>query len=290
MNSIMTRKLLFLIRPLSLSLLLTGLLGLSAQGLQAQTQLGIMGGVSLYSGDLSPQEFGVYFEEVRPAFGVFARFDLGRAAALRVGVNGASVEGDDARHGREDRGLAFRSRITEFSLVGELNLFKIGAARNRGLVPYLFGGVAVFRFNPEAPFDGDYIELQPLGTEGQGLPNYEDPYRLTQFAVPMGVGVKVLLSDQLTLGLEFGGRMLFTDYLDDVSNTEVNYFDVLEGNGELAARLSRPTVEDPTADTSYRRGGQYNDWYYVGGVSLAFRIGGHNRGVQSGRGIGCPTF
>ena len=173
MNSIMTRKLSYLIQPLFFSVLLTGLLSFAALSLEAQTQLGVMGGVSLYSGDLSPKEFGVYFEEVRPAFGVFARFELGRAAALRVGVNGASVEGDDARYGREDRGLAFRSRITEFSLVGELNLFKIGAARNRGLVPYLFGGVAVFRFNPEAPFDGDYIELQPLGTEGQGLPNYE---------------------------------------------------------------------------------------------------------------------
>lgn len=258
--------------------------------LRSQTQLGVMGGVALYSGDLSPKEFGVYFEEVRPAFGVFTRIQLGRAGALRIGLNGGSVEGDDARHNREDRGLAFRSRITEFSLIGELDLFKIGPAGNRGLVPYLFGGGAIIRFNPEAPFDGDYIELQPLGTEGQGLPNYEDPYRLTQIAIPMGAGVKILLSDQLTLGLEFGGRMLFTDYLDDVSDTEVNYFEVLEGNGELAARLSRPTVEDPTADTSYQRGGQYNDWYYIGGVSLAFRIGGNNHGVQNGRGIGCPTF
>lgn len=289
MNNIMIHcrsKLLFLFPALlSVCFLLA-----VTQRTNAQTQLGVMGGVALYSGDLSPKEFGVYLEEVRPAFGIFTRIQLGRAGALRLGVSGGSIEGDDARHGREDRGLAFRSRITEFSLIGELDLFKIGAARNRGLVPYLFGGGALFRFNPEAPFDGDYIELQPLGTEGQGLPNYEDPYRLTQFAIPMGVGVKILLSDQLTLSLEFGGRMLFTDYLDDVGNTEVNYFEVLEGNGELAARLSQPVIEDPTADTSYRRGGQYNDWYYIGGVSLAFRIGGNNWGVQSGKGIGCPTF
>lgn len=274
--------------PLFLSIGLVLLLPLQSI---SQTHLGVMGGVALYSGDLSPQEFGVYFEEVLPAFGVFTRVELGRAGALRIGINGGTIEGDDALHGREDRGLAFRSRITELSLIGELNLFKLGASANRGLVPYLFGGGAVFRFNPEAPFDGDYIELQPLGTEGQGLPNYGAPYRLTQLAIPMGVGVKILLNDQLTLGLEFGGRMLFTDYLDDVSSTEVSYFDVLEGNGELAARLSRPGIEeDPTANTSYRRGGQYNDWYYIGGVSLAFRIGGNNRGVHSGKGIGCPTF
>ncbi len=264
-------------------------LGFATAG-QAQTQVGVMGGVALYSGDLSPKEFGVYFQEVQPAYGVFARFSSSRVGALRLGVSRGTLTGDDSKHNREDRGLAFRTRVTEFSLVGELNLFRIGTARNRGMVPYLLGGVAAFQFNPEAPFDGDYVELQPLGTEGQGLPNYDDPYRLTQFAVPLGAGVKIMVNEQLTIGLEFGGRLLFTDYLDDVSNTEVNYFDVLEGNGELAARLSRPTLEDPAEDTIYCRGGEYNDWYYIGGVSLAFTIGGKNRGVQSGKGIGCPTF
>mgnify|MGYP006287609931 FL=1 len=249
---------------------------------KAQTQVGVMGGVALYSGDLSPKEFGVYFKEVQPAYGVFARFSSSRFGALRLGVSRGTLTGDDSKHNREDRGLAFRTRVTEFSLLGELNLFRIGTARNRGVVPYLLGGIAVFQFNPEAPFDGDYIELQPLGTEGQGLPNYDDPYRLTQLAIPLGAGVNIKVNEKLTIGLEFGGRLLFTDYLDDVTNTEVSYFDVLEGNGELAARLSRPTVEDPTEETAYRRGGEYNDWYYIGGVSLAFTIGGKNRGGQSG--------
>ncbi len=257
---------------------------------KAQTELGIMGGASIYSGDLSPQEFGLYFENVRPAFGAFARFNIGRAFALRPGISIGQVAGDDANHGRDDRGLSFRSRITEFSLVGELNLFKIGAARNRGVMPYLFGGAAVFRFNPEAQFDGDYIELQPLGTEGQGLPNYLAPYRLTQIALPMGIGVKFLLNENLTIGLEFGGRKLFTDFLDDVSNTEVNYFEVLEGNGEIAAQMSNPTFQEEDGSPDYSRGGQFNDWYYIGGISFAFRLQGGGGGRNSGRNIGCPTF
>lgn len=258
----------------------------------AQTELGLMGGFSIYSGDLSPQEFGVYFNDMRPAFGAFARFGLGRAAAIRLGVNIGSLSADDNNTGREDRGLAFRTRLTEFSLIGEVNLFKLGAAPNRGLVPYLFGGAAVFNFNPEAPFDGDYVELQPLGTEGQGLPNYEAPYRLTQVAIPFGIGVKILLNEQVSLGLEFGGRKLFTDHLDDVSAASVNYFDILDGNGELAAQLSRPTVEDPSPDLNYSRGGEFNDWYYIGGLSIAFKLNGSGRrgGLNSGRGMGCPTF
>lgn len=245
----------------------------------------------MYSGDLSPQEFGIYFEDIRPAFGAFARFNIGKAFAIRPSISLARVAADDFNHGREDRGLSFRSRITEVALIGELNLFKIGAARDRGIVPYILGGVAVFHFNPETRFDGDYVELQPLGTEGQGLPNYPAPYQLTQISLPVGLGVKFLLNENLTIGLEFAGRKLFTDFLDDVSSTEVNYFDVLENNGELAAQLSNPTLEDPEAgETVYRRGGSFDDWYYIGGLSFSFRLNGGRGGMGSGRGIGCPTF
>ena len=261
--------------------------------LQAQsTELGILAGGSLYSGDLSPKEFGLYLEDVSPAFGFFGRFNINQALALRLGLSLGKVSANDLNHGRADRGLNFRSNITEFALTGEVNLFKLGSYQDRGVMPFIFAGVGVFHFNPEAEFDGDYIELQPLGTEGQGLTGYEAPYQLTELAVPVGLGVKFLLNETITLGLEFGGRKLFTDYLDDVSNTLVNYFDVLEGSGELAARLSNPTLKDPSPDTAdYRRGGKFNDWYYFGGITLSFHLqGGGGGGFGRGKGIGCPTF
>lgn len=263
------------------------------QSVRAQgTELGLLAGASLYSGDLSASEFGIYFEEVSPAFGFFGRFNLGQAFALRLGLSAGKVSGDDANHGRLQRNLNFRSNITELALIGEFNLFKLGSYQDRGLMPYLFGGVAAFHFNPEASFDGDYVELQPLGTEGQGLPGYEAPYGLTQIALPVGVGIKFLLNETITLGLELGGRKLFTDQLDDVSSAEVNYFDVLEGNGELAARLSNPTLKDPSPDNAdYRRGGDFKDWYYIGGLTLSFRLDSGGGGPFSrGRGMGCPTF
>ena len=259
---------------------------------QEGAEIGLMGGVSLYSGDLSQQEFGIYADELNPAFGFFSRFNLNKSIALRLGLSFGRLSGDDANTGRA-RDLAFRSRLTEFSLVGEVNLFKLGRYRDRGTLPYLFGGVAVFNFNPEAPFDNDYVALQPLGTEGQGLPNYAAPYKLTQVSIPMGVGIKFLLNDNITLGLEFGGRKTFTDYLDDISSAEVNYFDVLEGNGELAASLSNPNLAaDPDSDNAtYRRGGEYDDWYYIGVVMVSFRLNGSGQNpFNSGKGIGCPNF
>jgi len=282
----MRRSLLFAVLALALS---SGLRDLKAQS----TELGLMAGVSLYSGDLSPQEFGIYFEELSPAFGFFGRFNISQAFALRLGASLGKVSGNDANHNRLDRNLNFRSNITEFALTGELNLFKLGNYQDRGVMPYVFGGVGVFHFNPETSFDGDYVELQPLGTEGQGLPGYEAPYKLTQLALPVGLGIKFLLNETITLGLEFGGRKLFTDYLDDVGAAQVNYFELLEGNGELAALLSNPTLKDPSPDTAdYRRGGKFNDWYYFGGATLSFRLRGNGggRGPGGNRGIGCPTF
>lgn len=256
------------------------------------TEIGFSGGVSFYSGDLSPAEFGLFLNEVHPAFGAFARFNLNKTLALRLGFNLAKVSGDDSDSANFNRGLAFRSNITEFSFLTEINLFHIGNYESRGMTPYLFVGAGVFHFNPEAPFDGDYVALQPLGTEGQGIPEYGDPYKLTQFAFPIGAGLKFQLNETIIINVELGARKLLTDYLDDVSDSVVNYFDILESNGLLAARLSNPSIVDPNeANTVYKRGGEYKDWYYISAFSLCFRLAGSGRNAwNNGRGLGCPTF
>lgn len=252
-------------------------------------ELGVMGGLSIYSGDLSPKELGLYFEQLKIAGGIFGRINYSQYLSMRLGLSFAQLGGDDSNTGYTDRGLNFRTNITELALTGEFNIFRLGNPKAFHVAPYIFGGVALYHFNPQGELDGDWIDLQPLGTEGQGLPGYEKPYNLTQFAVPAGVGLKVHMNPKLTLGFEFGARKLFTDHLDDISDVQVNYYDVLEGNGTLAARMSNPTIGEPTPENvNYVRGGQYEDWYYIGGVTLSFKLG--EKGGPSGRGIGCPTF
>lgn len=255
-------------------------------------ELGITGGVSLYSGDLSEDEFGLYFQNLKPAFGFFGRYNLNRAAALRFGfTHGQVQEQEDTPVNGGLFNRSFRSNISEFSLVGELNVLRLGAPGSTNLITYLFGGGAVFNFRPETFYDDSWIDLQPLGTEGQGLPGYAAPYKLTQFAVPVGAGIKIDMGSWM-LSFELGGRKLFTDYLDDVSDASLLYRDILEGNGELAATLSNPTIDvnDPVDDgTPYKRGGPYKDWYYFGMMGISFDLGG-GYGRNSGRNIGCPTF
>lgn len=273
--------------------MLIGVIFLIRSSLPAQsTEIGLLAGLSVYSGDLSEDEFGLYFENLKPAFGVFTRVNLNKTLAFRLGVSHGQVMEQSELGGSPAYKRNFRSNITEFALTGEVNLFRMGRIGGTQITPYILGGVAVFNYRPETLFDGNWIELQPLGTEGQGLPGYEQPYQLTQVAIPVGVGLKFEF-EKWTLGFELGGRKLFTDHLDDISVAEVRFGDVLEGNGELAATISEPTIDISTgdADTTYSRGGKYKDWYYIGGMTLSFDIGGGGNGRRgSGRNIGCPTF
>lgn len=253
-------------------------------------------GTALYSGDLAPDEFGVYFETLNPAAGMFIRMNVGQAFAGRLGLNYARVGGDDKNGPHADRGLSFRTDIIELALTAELDLFRIGHPDVLQVEPYLYGGVAAFRFNPQTEFEGRWIPLQPLGTEGQGLDGYDEPYDLIQVAFPVGGGLKVHFSGLWTLGFEFGGRLLSTDYLDDVGIVDVNYNELLQGNGPLAAQLSNPTIENAGGeDVVYRRGGDSNDWYYIGSVTLSYHFGGsggygHLPRRRGNRELGCPKF
>jgi len=263
----------------------------TAQG----TELGIIVGGSAYSGDLSPKEFGLYTEDFRLAGGILARFPVSDYFNLRVSVIAGRVSSTEKIFNDSSviKRPAFQSTIGELSLVGEFYPLPYGTVQ-----PYLFGGVGVYRFNPQAGFDGGWVDLQPLGTEGQGIDGFPKPYSLTQFNLPFGAGVKFVFNETWTLGAEFGWRKLFTDYLDDVGTQSVSYSDVYENNGALAAFYSNSTIkglEDPRATVEYRRGGSFNDWYMVGGITLTYFLnsgggGGWNGGGRrGGKGIGCPT-
>ena len=137
--------------------------------------------------------------------------------------------------------------------------------------------------------DGEWVELQPLGTEGQGLPSYPGPYNRMQFNIPFGAGIKVI-NRKVTVGFEAGARFLLTDYLDDVSSTVVNHREIFEGNSPLAARLSNPKLGgDEGIDLSYRRGSDRRDWYYMMNITLSYNFGEAIYKLMSDP-VPCPRF
>ena len=130
--------------------------------------------------------------------------------------------------------------------------------------PYLLGGIGWFSFNPQTLYNGHYINLKSLHTEGQGFPEYRDvqPYSTTQNNIPVGVGIRYELSALFNIRGEFEHRFLFTDYLDDVSSkfyvdpavfakhlspVEANYARLLYNrrqDGEVPARRGNPKSKD----------------------------------------------
>ncbi len=130
--------------------------------------------------------------------------------------------------GRYDRNLSFRSTIFEIMAAAEIHpvyFFKKYGLKEKlpRLSPYLLGGVGFFRFNPRTKLNGEWVDLQPLHTEGQGFAEYPDrkPYKLRQFNFPVGGGIKYKIMSNLNFSAECVYRFLNTDYLDDVSTTYV---------------------------------------------------------------------
>jgi hypothetical protein len=264
-----------------------------------ELEFGIKVGGSVYSGDLSPEELGLHPEDMNFAGGLYLRYRPTTRFGIRVSGNFGriSAEEDDAQAPNELGEQVifsrnFRSSITEFNAALEYDLFYIGDPEGNFFASYVYAGVGVLSFNPEGEMDGVFTELQPLRTEGQGSglsPNYDaTPYELTTVVGVVGGGVRVRFADRIVIGLELGARRAGTDYLDDVSDTRVNYLDVLQGdNGGLAARFSNPAVENvaEVTDLTYVRGGDAGDYYFIGGLTVGITIG-----ASSSNRSGCYKF
>lgn len=130
---------------------------------------------------------------------------------------------DPSLAGRYGRNLHFQSRIREWQLAFEIHPLLFSGSRARWS-PCLVAGLAYYSFNPMAFLHGRWHELNPLRLEGQGFHEYPGlmPYRLKQFNIPVGIGLRYEIGPLLYGRLEIVHRMLFTDHLDDVSG---NYID-----------------------------------------------------------------
>lgn len=262
----------------------------------SQWQAGFSGGIANYQGDLAEK---IFIPGMTRGFaGVHVRYELSQRIMLRAGLGFASVAGHDkyaSSSWRRQRNLNFQTGITEGSLLAEIHTFKMDDKR---FSPYVFGGLALFRYNPYT-YDGQNEKqyLQPLGTEGQGLPGYDkEPYALNQWAIPFGGGLRFNLTPKIIVGAEIGIRKLFTDYLDDVSTSYAAAADLLQYRGATAVALAYRADELPGGSPIYpskgteRGGPKYNDYYYFSALSLSFRLGDGGRyGSDSRRsGYGCP--
>ena len=243
------------------------------------TELGLFSGVSNYMGDLQQVRFDK--DELHEAYGVYLRYNFGRYVSLKFHAYKGVISGSDANFEGlliRQRNLSFRSDLFELGAQWEFSFTYFGESQKRMASPYFFVGASWFFFNPQAFYDGRWVDLQPLGTEGQGV--FEDapePYSLHQWAIPMGVGFVMSLGRHLNFGFELGFRKTFTDYLDDVSGQYPD-LDILREHNPLSAALSYRTpelggsgrYENPV---HHDRGNNADkDMYFFGGLTFSWTI------------------
>lgn len=261
---------------------------------QAQKlHFGIFGGLAAYSGDLTDKILPK--KVTNGALGITANYEFTEQIFFRAGYTYAVVGGADRYSDKQDmvlRNLSFETQVHELSFVGEYYLFNLNYTR---FSPYGFAGLAVYKYNPYA-YDAskNKVFLQPLSTEGQGLPGYAlKPYKLTQFAIPFGGGVKYAVNDKLRVGIELGMRKIFTDYFDDVSGVYALAMDLQNAKGTIATAMSYRGDEVAGGSSFYpmkdtQRGSpESKDWYYFTGIHATFRLNGGSGGKKSG--VGCPS-
>lgn len=192
----------------------------------------------------------------RPSFQLGIRYRPISQIAVKGGFYFQLISGADRltkEPYRNNRNLSFRSPVCELSIQAEFYLTrdKIGSQYNirnakRGkssdFQAYAFLGVGGYFFNPQAKYNGKWVNLQPLGTEGQGLPGGPAKYSRFGLCIPYGLGAKYGITKDWYVGVEFGIRKVFTDYLDDVSTVYYDNAVLLKERGAMAAYLADPSL------------------------------------------------
>jgi hypothetical protein len=267
-------KTLFTIAFLSIAIL-----GLSQTKWDKSREMGLIAGTSYYIGDINPtKHFGT---RLSLAAGMMYRNNISK----KIGVKGSFMYGrveaydmDAKDPWQVNRNLSFRNDVLEVAVTGEINYFdyQIGDRANP-ISPYLFLGLAYYSMRPQAEYLGNWYELQPLGTEGQGTTEGALKYKTSGISMPFGAGLKVNLFSILAFNVEWGMRRTWTDYFDDVSGAYVSPAVLEEENGQLSALLAdRSTFQEGANDQNagLQRGDPgRKDWYNFTTITLSIRLG-----------------
>jgi len=243
-------------------------------------EFGFLGGAGYYTGDLNP----THFNNLRVAGGITYRKNFDRRFSFKSSALYTNVYADDANSSdpiKVNRNLHFKSDIIELSGQVEFNFLPYETGNSLySWSPFIFTGVSIFNYNPKAEAsDGQWYALQELGTEGQGTTSFQNrsKYSLTQLSVPFGGGVKIGVSDNFNIILEYGLRKTFTDYIDDVSTT---YAGIPSEFTNIAIELADRSIDGPQASGIARGDETTKDWYSFSGITLSFKLQGKTKGCD----------
>lgn len=265
-----------------------------AQNFHFSGRLGLAG----YQGDLKAHSITLSQSKLMGSIGV--QYDLTEHLTARSYLTLTSLKADDKKGtaSMQQRNLNFQTKLFDWELTAQYDVFSLN---DRWWTPYVFAGIGLYHYNPYTKDNsGNKVYLKPLSTEGQGFVQGIKNYKLTNFSIPLGAGINYALNEDMRLGLEFGYRKIFTDYLDDVSNNYVDQTTLLNARGQTAVDLAWRGDEIngtpyPAAGSPRGNSKQKDGYYYIAltyTVRYFFDKYKQIVGLPSGRKekkVGCPA-
>jgi len=161
-------------------------------------EIGFGLGTFNYTGDLARN---YNFLNSKPAGTVFYRSNISRVISFRTALTAGKIGASDSRPidaFSTARAASFNLFLYEISLATEYHFLDWRSEKRplRG-TPYVVTGLGLFGIAGTPSKTAEYSNIQP--------------------SLQLGLGVKYVLNPLWYLGLEFGMRKTFFDYLDNVS-------------------------------------------------------------------------
>jgi hypothetical protein len=212
-------------------------------GAGAANYLGDMGGKELTRRDFVAD---MKLKQTRASSNVFVRYKLSPMFSIKSSLNFIILRGADSLSTnvpRNTRNLNFRNRVFELSNECQFFFYEVNDLgrtyryRN-GFRAYIGAGVGVMYHAPQAFYQGDWVALRPLMTEG-------NKYTRITMSLPVSGGFYFTVAKTHRIGWNLCWRTTFTDYLDDVSTT---YADPSVLPSAMAIALANRTYERPNVD------------------------------------------
>jgi hypothetical protein len=245
-------------------------------------EYGVMTGISNYLGEIGGTDKAAqpFISDLKIAAtrwneSAYIRYKLSPFFAVKASLNYLRIQGDDKLTDfapRKYRNLSFRNDI--YSLETAVNWFFYSSDKPTGIykrtntyfTAYLLVGLGGFYHNPKTFYQEEWVELQPLRTEGQ-----KEGYSHFGMCIPFGAGFYVTINQRRRahrIGIEFSWRYTNTDYLDDIRD---RYASPVELSSNDAVALSNRNVELTRQPDGYNKNYGWWDDGFGGNLNKAPR-------------------
>lgn len=191
----------------------------------AAFEVGIMGGGSLYFGDLAANKRD-YLGEARPHIGVMAQRFVGKNVSLRGNFYVGNLEGNDAWYDdpewRKHRNFSFKTVQIEASFIATYDILRpIRLEKGGGFGIYIFTGLGLCYTDPQRNFndvDDTYFSPDDPAVKDYYADLSRDPKHLS-LVIPVGLGLRHSIGKRTSAFIEGSVRQCLDDRLDGYSSS-----------------------------------------------------------------------